>query len=311
MPNGVQVWDLLRLEEGLIHSDVYTDQKIFDLEMERLFHGGWAYVGHESEIPNTGDYVLRTVGSQSVIMNRDDAGKLHILMNRCRHRANSVCQYDQGNCRQFECSYHGWVYNNDGKLISVPYKQGAYPSNFDMKDFGLDAATMGVYRGFIWANLSNSNTSLDEHLGPAAKKAIDLFCDASPEGEIILRQGCNKTKIYANWKFQGGDGYHTPVTHQANFGVMRGKRAGQKVSLSRGSMEDGWLSRDLGNGHSCLDSRSVGHGTKLPDTDWARYYRESMIKRRPNISRERIAALAAPRPRNWMSVMRFRSTAGS
>jgi hypothetical protein len=190
-----------------------------------------------------------------------------------------VCQYNEGNTAKFQCSYHGWTYQNSGELVGIPYQEGAYPDNFDMKDFPLVSIRMAVYRGFIWGNLSDSADSLDDHLGANGKKAIDLFCDASPEGEISLQQGCNKTRIYANWKFQGGDGYHTPFTHQANFAVMRAKRAGRKQSLARGSMEEGWLSRDMGNGHYCLDSRNVQtQGVRLPDAPWARKYRDSMVQ---------------------------------
>jgi phenylpropionate dioxygenase-like ring-hydroxylating dioxygenase large terminal subunit len=277
----IDVNSLLRLDEGLVHSDIYTSPEIFNLEMEKIFHRGWVYVGHDSEIPQPGDYMLKWIGAQTVIMNRDDKGKLHLFMNRCRHRANSVCQFEQGNSAFFRCAYHGWTYKNSGELIGVPFKEGAYGENFQRENFPLVEVRMGVYRGFIWGNLTPSGISLDEHLGPSSKKSIDLFCDASPEGEIILRQGCLKGLIYANWKFQGGDGYHPPFTHQANFMAMRNKRQGNRNNpvLATGRMEDGYRCRDLGHGHYCLDLRSAGRGVQLPDTAWARDYREAMIKR--------------------------------
>ena len=55
----VDVRQLLRLEEGLVHSDVYASAAVFDLEIEKIFHKGWVYVAHESEIPNPGDYVKK------------------------------------------------------------------------------------------------------------------------------------------------------------------------------------------------------------------------------------------------------------
>jgi phenylpropionate dioxygenase-like ring-hydroxylating dioxygenase large terminal subunit len=275
----IDVNTLLRLDQGLVHSDVYTSPKVFDLEMEKIYHRSWVYVGHESEIPEPGDYVLRWIGTQSVIMSRDDSGKMHLFMNRCRHRANSVCQFEKGNSSYFRCSYHGWTYGNTGELVGVPYKDGAYAPDFRKEDFPLVSARMEVYRGFIWGNLGPEGISLDEHLGPAGKKAIDHFCDASPEGEIILRQGCLKGLIYANWKFQGGDGYHPGVTHQANFMFMRGKREGNRRNplTVNGKLEDGFKSRDLGHGHYSLDLRSIARD-RLPDTAWAREYRESMMK---------------------------------
>jgi phenylpropionate dioxygenase-like ring-hydroxylating dioxygenase large terminal subunit len=277
----IDVNSLLRLDEGLVHSDIYTSPEIFNLELEKIFHRGWVYVGHDSEIPQPGDYMLKWIGAQTVIMNRDDKGKLHLFMNRCRHRANSVCQFEQGNSAFFRCAYHGWTYKNSGELIGVPFKEGAYGEDFQRENFSLVEARMGVYRGFIWGNLSPNGISLDEHLGPAAKKAIDLFCDASPEGEVVLRQGSVKGVIYANWKFQGGDGYHPPFTHQANFMWMRNKRRGERKNpmLTMGKVEEGFLARDLGHGHYRLDLSSAGPGAKLPDQPWAREYREALIER--------------------------------
>src|SRR6202000_1171188 len=63
-----EVRSLLRLDEGYVHSDVYTSPSIFELEIEQIFHRGWVYVGHESEIPANGDYVLRRIGPQSVML---------------------------------------------------------------------------------------------------------------------------------------------------------------------------------------------------------------------------------------------------
>ncbi len=274
----VDVNSLLRLDEGFVHSDVYTSPAIFELEMERIFHGGWVYVGHESEIPENGDYVLRWVGRQSVIMNRDANGIVHLLMNRCRHRANSVCQFDQGNSAFFRCSYHGWTYKNSGELVGMPFSQGAYEETFDKEEFALTPVPrMNSYRGFVWGSLSSVGPTFDEYLGPHARRALDLFCDHSPEGQISVRHGANKATIYANWKFQGGDGYHPPFTHQASLPSMRAKREGRPNPMSSGAGSGkGTLSRDLGNGHFCLDLRTVNQ-VRLPDTPWAKEYYSAMV----------------------------------
>ena len=89
--------DLVR--EDRVHSRVYTDQQIFEDEMERVFHRGWVFVGHASEIPEPGDYRLALVGRYPIIMVRGDDGEVRLLSNRCRHRANTVCQIERGNAR--------------------------------------------------------------------------------------------------------------------------------------------------------------------------------------------------------------------
>ena len=63
-----------RPEENLfrIHRRIYTDQDVFDAEMERIFEQSWTYVCHESQIPNPGSplisaALLPTSRSRSVI----------------------------------------------------------------------------------------------------------------------------------------------------------------------------------------------------------------------------------------------------
>ena len=273
---------LLRLDEGLVHSDVYTSPAVFELEIEKLFHRGWVYIGHESEIPRPGDFVVRWMGRQSVILNRDADGKLHLFMNRCRHRAAALChQAASGNAEFFRCPYHGWTYKNDGALVGVPFPQ-SYSEDFKREDLPLLSVELQTYRGFVWGNLAPDGRSLADHLGICGRHAIDMFCDASPSGEVILQQGVLKNRAYANWKFQGGDGYHPPVTHEANFYFMRKKRltGDARNMMGQNTFQEGYKSRDLGNGHVCLDYRIPGSKRTYPNPapPWLTKYRDDLIE---------------------------------
>ncbi|HTR61286.1 MAG TPA: Rieske 2Fe-2S domain-containing protein, partial [Candidatus Binataceae bacterium] len=74
------------VQEDRVHISVYKDPAIFSDEMDRIFHRGWVYVGHEGEVPNRGDFRLKRIGLQPVIMVRDQHGTVQLLLNRCRHR---------------------------------------------------------------------------------------------------------------------------------------------------------------------------------------------------------------------------------
>jgi nitrite reductase/ring-hydroxylating ferredoxin subunit len=111
---------LVDLEKGRISREIFVDEAIYAQEQERLFARAWLFVGHESQIPNPGDFFVSCMGEESVILCRDRAGQIHVFLNSCRHRGMKACRYDEGNTPVFTCPYHGWSYGTDGKLVGVP-----------------------------------------------------------------------------------------------------------------------------------------------------------------------------------------------
>src|SRR6266851_540916 len=95
------------VRDDRVHRSIYTDPQIFELEMEKIFSRVWIYVGHESQIPNPGDFYCTWVARQPVVMTRDLDGKVHVLFNRCGHRGARVLNEECGNARVFTCMYHG------------------------------------------------------------------------------------------------------------------------------------------------------------------------------------------------------------
>jgi benzoate/toluate 1,2-dioxygenase subunit alpha len=200
-----------------VHTRVYTDSRVFELEMRRIFGATWVYVGHESEIPRPGRYKTAYIGLQPVIVSRDASGQVHVLLNRCRHRGAAVCRESSGEARSFICPYHGWSYDLDGTLQAITQRDG-YPQDFPQKDLGLaKVPRMQIYRGLIFASLNAQVHSLEEHLG-SAKEIIDTVFDVAPEGRIDLSGGHTKHAFSGNWKFQCEntvDGYHGNYVHRS------------------------------------------------------------------------------------------------
>ncbi|MGH7905411.1 MAG: aromatic ring-hydroxylating oxygenase subunit alpha [Candidatus Binataceae bacterium] len=232
-----------------VHSRVYTDAEIFSDEMKRIFHREWVYVGHTGEAPNAGDFRLKRIGLQPIIMVRDQSGKLNLLLNRCRHRGATVCQESRGNARTFRCAYHGWTYRLNGALSGVPYPD-AYDDSFHRAEMGLvKVPRVEEYRGFVFGSLSRAGVSLEEHLG-RARECIDHFVDKSPQGELDLSVGRQAYRYAGNWKLQAEnslDGYHPPFVHQSFLAAS--SRDGE--SEASGAPPDG-RTGDLGNGHVTL-----------------------------------------------------------
>jgi len=239
------------IAEDRIHASLYTDPRFFAEEMEKIFYRGWVFVGHESEIPQPGDFVTRFIGEQPVIMVRGKDQQVSVLVNRCAHRGTTVCPAERGNTRVFVCPYHGWTYDLNGTLTGVPYP-GAYGQAFVKKNYALPRAPRtDSYRGFVFASLSLDGSSLEEHLGRATQ-LIDRACDLSPEGEIELSAGWVKHRYHANWKMlpeNDTDGYHLGFTHLSLMKVVGSQYqrfVGEEKNIKG-------ILRDWGNGHTEIE----------------------------------------------------------
>src|SRR5579875_2651008 len=183
------------MAEGRVPVEIFNSDVVFALEQERLFQRAWLFLAHESELPDPGDYVLRSLAGNSVIVSRDESGRVR-------------------------CSYHGWTYANDGRLIGVPHVRRVYdPGQMQRSEWGLVPVRTESYAGLLFGCLDPDAPGLDEYLG-----GFQFYLD------LYLRPGPNGTEAYAppdrweagtDWKICAenfaGDGYHTPVAHQFGF----------------------------------------------------------------------------------------------
>lgn len=269
-----------------VHGSVYLDPEIFAKELQAIFEQGWVYVGYDGEIPDPGDFRLRRIGTQPVIFVRDDTGVVRVLMNRCTHRGNAVCNLERGNAKAFTCAYHGWRFRLDGNLAAVPYAD-RYGSKFNREDLGLRrAARVESYRGFVFASMSPAGASLTEHLGSGAMAEIDDLLDMSPESELDVRAGVHKLHYRGNWKFQlenSVDGYHANFVHRSHFDNVLARTGFDARPLATSSSPA--RIRDLGNGHSSWDISAltrkdpVNKSAQSTLRDSCRAYADSLIAR--------------------------------
>ena len=176
------------LERGLfrVHRSTMTSQAIYDLERERIFDRCWLYVGHESEIPNPGDFVRRDVGGRPIIFVRGADGEVRALFNSCTHRGATICRQDSGNARIFQCFYHAWTFDTKGDLVQVPDEAG-YSEWFDRADRALRApARFDNYRGLYFLNYDPEAEELADYLGDATDYIDIILFDPCPEGFRVL-----------------------------------------------------------------------------------------------------------------------------
>ena len=204
-----------------VHRAAYIDPAVFAFEQERIFRRVWLYVGHESEVPKAGDYVLTALGPDEVILVRREDGGLSLLHNRCAHRGARVVSEPAGNTRQLRCPYHAWSYRLDGSLIGVPLAEG-YANTKELH--GLAAVPrVESYRGFVFASHADAGPSLRDFLG-GLRSAFDNLLDRAPAGRIARFGGSLRLEYRGNWKMfmeNAVDLVHPGFVHRSSVDAAR------------------------------------------------------------------------------------------
>ncbi|WP_167104437.1 Rieske 2Fe-2S domain-containing protein [Mycobacterium sp. DL592] len=237
------------IQRDRVHGSLYTEPTVFAEELRKIWYRSWVFVGHESEVARPNDYVRKKLGLQDVVMTRDRDGQIHLLLNRCSHRGNQVCDAAKGNSSTFRCPFHGWTFRNTGDLIGFPFFKGYGQRQMDMPMARVPR--VDSYGGFVFGSFAHDGPTLREHLGAAAGE-IDRLCRLSPEGEVRLDAGWLQHQTEANWKLvveNETDGYHPQFVHGAILGVTNSP-IGPLYSDASSA-----VTRDLGNGHSENDLR--------------------------------------------------------
>jgi phenylpropionate dioxygenase-like ring-hydroxylating dioxygenase large terminal subunit len=245
----MDIKSLVDPEGGLINRRIFADPEIYELERERVFARCWLYLGHESEIPNAGDFVAAYMGEEPVILWRDWKGQPRAYLNLCRHRGNRVCRADRGNAKLLTCSYHGWTYSSDGKLAVVPRAEAF--GELDREQWGLiPVAQLGRHKGLIFATFDPEAPPLAAYLGDMAWY-LDILLDRREGGTEVT--GPHRWIVDANWKTAaenfGGDGYHIASTHGSarDLGIdtttsqTRNWGKGHQISCGHGHVLVAWV----------------------------------------------------------------------
>src|SRR5262245_35182012 len=193
-----QIHGLFDPTTGLLDRRVLSDESLYRLELERIFARGWNFMCHESQLREAGDYFINYIGEDQVIVARDESGNVNVLLNTCRHRGNALCRAEQGRAKSFVCSYHGWNYGLDGRLIGVPGQKNYYHDAVDRGRLGLArAAKVERYLGFYFATLDPDAPSLHDFLGEVGRTGLGMVV---AYGDIEVVDGIQKNVIDCNWK---------------------------------------------------------------------------------------------------------------
>ena len=202
----------------------FVAPEVFAEEQETIFSKQWLLVGHQSQIPDAGDYVVRQVIGESLIVIRDKSGEIRGFFNVCRHRGTRLKEDACGHASAIQCPYHAWTYGLDGRLIGAPHMDEV--PGFDKAEYSLNAVNLAVWEGFIFVNLGANEARLRSE-GTARQRSGDFISlerwFAPLNGKFadwnmaILRPAKRiEYDVHANWKlmFENySECYHCPGVH--------------------------------------------------------------------------------------------------
>lgn len=193
----------------------YSSESVYAEERERIWFGGWICVGRDEEIARPGDFLVRDVVGESVIVTRNHAGELRAFYNVCAHRGTKLLDEPEEVCghvnKAFKCPYHAWSYDLDGRLVGTPNVHE--DEHFDRESYPLHGITAGSYAGFIFVNLSDDPAPLV----PSLRYGTESITNFERYGLDDLRIGIRlRYEVAANWKIvveNYNECLHCPTVH--------------------------------------------------------------------------------------------------
>lgn len=197
---------------------LYSDPAVFEAEKTRLFHKVWQCVGHASELPNAGDYLVAGIIDQEIFVLRGQDGALRAFYNVCQHRAHELLKGRGNVASVIVCPYHAWSYELDGRLRGA--RATRHLPDFDPAAYGLEPVRLETPLGFLFVNL-------DPQARPLSELAGDMFADMVREMPWIDQVAVNprhslmvgeRAVLDANWKVLAEnclECYHCGPAHRA------------------------------------------------------------------------------------------------
>jgi phenylpropionate dioxygenase-like ring-hydroxylating dioxygenase large terminal subunit len=187
----------------------YADSAVLDLEQRRIFQRSWQYAGRADEVAEPGSFFTTRAGQVPIVVVRDEGGRLHALLNVCRHRGSLVCE-GAGKRATLQCPYHAWTYGLDGRLLAAP--RAAREGGIDTQELGLVPLRVDTWGPFVFVN-----ADLDaEPLADVLEDVPERIAAAGVDIGALRFLERSESEVQANWKLCAEnflECYHCPVAH--------------------------------------------------------------------------------------------------
>ena len=192
-----------------ITGDRYYSREFMDREWQ-MWKRVWHVGARIAQIPEPGDFVVHNFRHESVVMIRQDDGRVRAFFNVCRHRGNRLFWNDAGTmAATISCPYHGWRWAPDGSLRHVQdpedFPQGNPCGKVTLKEVPCD-----TWGGFVWYSMDRNAGALRDYLDPVPELLANRDLDS------WVRVLWRTLEVNTNWKFASdnfNESYHLPAVH--------------------------------------------------------------------------------------------------
>lgn len=140
----------------------YIDQAFFDCEVQMMWSRVWQMACREEDIPEVGDVHVYDIIERSVLVVRSAPDRIEAFPNSCLHRGRKLMD-ESGRVETMRCGFHGWSWNLDGSIRSVPCRQEF--AGLSDADLHLPQIRVGRWGGFVFINFDRDGPSLEDYLG--------------------------------------------------------------------------------------------------------------------------------------------------
>jgi choline monooxygenase len=196
-----------------IPSHWFTNPALFQDELQNLLRSHWQYVGHESQIPMTGDLIADDVLGVPLLVIRSADQTLRAMANVCRHRGGPLVK-TRGihRQRQLTCAYHAWSYNLEGQLLRAPKFEPRIKTDHDA--CSLPQFPVAIYSGLIFVRLNTDSpspeNSVDQWLSGIQERIAPIAISTMRfSRRVVYDVACN-WKVYVDNYMEG---YHIKPVH--------------------------------------------------------------------------------------------------
>ncbi len=253
----------------LLPGRAYHDESVWAYERDNWFLRDWVCVGRDEDAPVPGSYFLSEELGEPLVIVRARDGVLRAFYNVCQHRGTAVVEEPCGKAVRFQCPYHAWIYDLDGRLIRAKHTEDL--DDFSFESFGLRPVRLATWQGFVFVSLDPDGPGLEAYMVDWHDHHASFGRDYSR-----LRRAARLTyDVAANWKIVAenySECYHCPGVHPLLNKLTPYDLGGD--FLPEGPWKGGWMA--FSEGCETMSMDGLRHGRPLlyatDDVDERRIY---------------------------------------